>query len=258
MNNDTNTAMLMAADRIREMLPKDEAGKACGTPNPPDMVGEIVDEIVEAEGGSAAALFAVADALTRLVPIGARKIRSLWRAFRRDRTLEEAALAICELLAGDPEAAAVDIGRLVERAARKCGEGIVATAAIEILGGKLDISAGKLRRFRDAYLVSELGGADLARLVPYGCPPSFLTCLAPILKSGMMPWRKKDLIVKAAEAIVQRGLAGRQATALVRNMLAEGLKKTEVPAIIVPAWHLPSVSAPETHSNGAAAVQPAA
>lgn len=254
MDNDREGLARIVADattRIRAILSGKERNVAGGTLDPAveTMVGEAVDRAVEKAGGDSA-LFAVTEALAKQVPFGARRLRYLRSACRRERVLDEAALAVAELLAGDPEADGVEIGGWVDAAVRQCVEaGGVAPAALDRLGGKLGVSASKLRRFRDAFLVAKLGGRELAGLFPYGCPTADLCRLVPILKGeGLVPWRKKEMVLKAAGAIARQGLRGNEATALVGRMI-EARNEGRTMAV-APAWHRPK---PDGRAMGQAA-----
>lgn len=232
--------LMAAVGKILAFLSGDGEGRAFRTSDP---VGEAVCDAVEAAGGSAAALFAVSESLSKRTPFSARKLRSLRNACRWDRILDEAALGLFGLLAGDPAADEVEIGKRVDQVLAPCAGPATEADILAKLAAKLQTSARRLRQYRDAYLVAQLGAAELARLVPGVLPNTALVDLALILKvDGLMPWRKKDMILKAAEEIARRGLEGKAAAAVVGAVLAEGAGRAD-PMPVIPQWNFPPARA---------------
>jgi len=248
MNNQTKEIQLAvaeAAGKIIKLLPKDDEGKAVGTSDPEVLanVGDIVEQAVDKAGGDFHALFVVAAGLSAALPFGARRLRLLWHANRRDKSIGEAAVGILELLAGDPAADFVEIGKLVDRVLGLCGGSHFESDVLSILGKMLQVSPRKLRQYKDGYLVFKLGGADLAKLVPNVCPFSALSLFSQILKADLMPWRKKDLIIKTVETIARKGLQWEKAAVaepLALILAEDAIKATFLP--IAPAWHAPTAN----------------
>lgn len=218
-------------------------------------VGGIVDQAVEEAGGDSVALFAVTEALTKKVPIGARILRSLRNAYRQDRILDEAKLSLVYLLAGDPDADAIEIGKQVDQALGLCGVACVASEALAKLAAKLEVTPRKLAKYRDVFLVAQLGGTELAKLTP-NFPSSVLLQFSRILKAdGLMPWAKKDIIITVAGGVAKNALVGKQVATLVSHILVAG--KTEA-LPIVPSWNFPPALARGTENQEVATDENAA
>ena len=246
MNNQTKEIQLAvaeAAGTIIELLPKDDEGKAIRTSNPEVLakVGDIVGQAVDEAGGDYHTLFVVAAGLSAVLPFGARRLRLLWHASRCDKSIDEAAVKILELLAGDPAADYVEIGKRIDRAVGLCGGPVFESDVLARLAATLRVSAQSLRQYRGGYLVFKLGGANLAKLVPNVCPYPALSLFVRILKTNLMPWRKADLIVKAVESIGKKGLPWK-ATNVVQPLallLAEEAVKP-ITISVIPAWYCPN------------------
>ena len=199
-------------------------------------VGEIVCQAVEEAGSDAAALFAVSEALTNKVPVSARNLRSMYNSYRQDRILDNAAVGLFDLMIGDPEGSACEIGERVDKAMDLCGRQNVGQDALAKLAAKLEVSSQKLAKYRDVFLVVQFGGTELAN----NFPSSVLCQLAKILKAdGLMPWTKKEMILKAADVAAKLGLTGTQVAKVVGDILSGGVDNAESRPAIVPAWHCP-------------------
>lgn len=199
-------------------------------------VGGIVCRIVAEAGGGATVLFEVTESLTRKIPLGARNLRSMYYAFRQNKILDEAAVGLYELMVGDPDADAIEIGGRVYRAMAQCWEAAVEPDALAKLAAKLEVSPWKLANYRDIYLVAQFWGAELSELTTK-FPSSILIHFARILKADAMPWAKKKMLLKAAGEAIGKGLEGRQISALVAHIVAEAGKAEPQPAV-VPPWNL--------------------
>lgn len=241
-----------AAGKAMAVWPR-SGTESCWTIDPAieALVGEIVDHAVGMAGGEAV-LFDVTSALTRLVPISARRLRTMRAAHLRDTAIDAAAADLVELVAGDPAADLLAIGERVDRLLRLCGPTFESDVLVT-LGRRLEVSAQSLRHYHDGFMVARVGGRELAKLVPSTLPYTVLLCLAPILRAKLTTCRKQTLIVRAAKEWARHRLSDTQAAALVGELLAERPAEDETPLVVVPAWHFPSGTTRRT-----AAVRPAA
>lgn len=231
MNAESTEAMretvASAAERIRAIPPQDGY-----------RIGEVVDQTLAGE--SAAALFAITESLSKLVPFGARRLRHLHSEYCRSVDTDRAAIVIYPMMICDSAADVVPIGRIVQGVVERQG-GATPTAAVEPLARRLGTTATKLLRFRDAFLVAEIAGAALDKIIPDHCPATALPELARLMK-GRPQWVAQGLIVKAARLIAKRKLQGRQVTALVSRMLAQAdLEEAKAPTahVVAAAWYVP-------------------
>lgn len=241
--NDASAEMMAvteAAEQILALLPKNDEVKAVGTTDPEILakVGEIMDTAVEAAGGDAKALFAVTAALSKKVPFGSRRLRLLCGAYRRQKVIDAAAIDLFEMLTGDADAAAVDAGQRIQETVTLCGGPAFEADVLEALSVKLEVSTMTLEKYRDAFLVASLGGRELSRLFPNGCPTQILTDIAGVLKKEALPWKKKAALLHAAKTIARQGLKGKDASSLAVRILAQEAKKAK--PLPIPSWHIPS------------------
>lgn len=229
-----------AAVKIKEALPKNQDGTVRRTDDSEVLarIGEIVDEAVGRAGGDASALLMLTNALSTLVPYGGRVLRSLRSVYCRQKAVDGTAAVLFELLAGDPAADFVEIGKRIDGLLRSC-DPTFEPEVMASLGEKLQMSVREIRDFHDAYLVSVLGGAELARLVPSSLPYPVLADFAPILGAGLPPWRAQSVIVRAVEEVARRRLEGKAVAALVDEILAEEAVREVTPLPVIPAWSYP-------------------
>jgi hypothetical protein len=246
-------AVTEAASKIKAILSENSGAMAGGTqaPEVEELVGSAVDEAVLATGGDAAALFAVSEALSALVPVGARRLRSLCTASRHSRIIEDAAVGLFELVAGDFEADAIAIGRRAWQAIELCGGPSSEADVVDRIAATLSVPAQRLRQCMDVFTVYDLCGKDLDRRLP-GCPFTKLLPLSRIAKKdGLMPWHKKRLILDVAHAISRGRHDSKRIESLINRAIAkDALKVATLP--IVPAWHVPPALATKTDAKKAA------
>lgn len=206
-------------------------------------VGEVVNMAVSAAGGHASDELVVTEALTKVVPVGARRLRSFRRIYRRTKLIEEASVAIYEMLVGDPAADIVAIGKSVERVVTNM-RGASAIDAVTPLVDRLNsvgasTSPAFMLRCRSAYLVATLGGPELAKLIPAQYPATALPALSRLTK-GRLPWVAKDLVLKAAKRIVQRQPQGKRPIEMaVADVLAKEARKVPKAPTVFVSWYIP-------------------
>lgn len=253
MNENVHAAVTEAASKIKAILSEHAGAMAGGTVDPEIeiMVGSAVDEAVVAAGGDAAALFAVSDTLSTHVPFGARRLRSFRTAFQQSLVLEDAAVGLFELVAGDFEADAIAIGRRVREAIKLCGGHSAEADVVDRLAAMLSVPAQRLRQCMDVFDVYDLCGKDLDRRLP-GCPFAALLPLSRIAKKdGLMPWRKKRLILDVAHAISRGRFDSKRIESCIIGAMAKHAVKIAVRPV-VPAWHVPSALTTKTDAKKAA------
>lgn len=241
MNSESQVAssVSIAAAKIREILTVEGVTAGTLTPTAESKIGEAVEVAVKAAGDNASTLFAVTTGLSALVPFGSCRLRELRTVFKRQSILEQAAVGLFGLLAGDPAADAVDIGCRIHEAIKHVGGPAFEEAVLDGLAAKLGVSSRTLAGYHDAFLVVEAAGfTQLGRHFPMGIPFPVLQQLARIIKTDDMPWRQKEMILLAAKEISKRGAAGNRAVRIVTHILASR-SDVAIPSIVKPAWHLP-------------------
>lgn len=253
-----NGALAESAIKILAILQKHTAGVGNRILNPDiDLaVGTIVDDIVATAGGDAVALFAVTESLSKVVPFGARRLRTMRSAYVFDKTLDDTALAIKEMLAGDEHAGSVAAGHRIN-ATITLLVGVAGEALIlDGLATRLELSPDRLRLFRDVFLISNLCGENLSKRLAGGCTLVVLRHLSRFLRVDAMPWRQRDMALKAAEEIHHQKLSGNEIAKLVSRMLAEPHSESEC-LPIAPSWHIP-VTRPKKNAIETAGTESAA
>ncbi len=222
---------------------------------------QAVDEAVTAAGGSAKALIRITETLTHRIPYGARRLRGLYRQYRRAKNVEASAVAIYEHLTTDEAASTVDIGRCVDAVATVRGlspKDALLPLVKRLADAGVKVTPAALLHHRNAFLVAKMGGVELTKYVPGQYPAIALPCLSRLAK-GRMPWDAKRLMVEAARMIANRKPRGkRQVEKIVAAVLAkEERKAPKAPAVFV-SWHIPHKPGRGPNGPAAAALRKAA
>ena len=228
-------AVIEAAAKIRTIL----AGEGVAVSTLDQAIGAVVEEAVVALGGNAAALLRFTDLLSREIPVGARRLRDLYFSHKRERILSQSSARLFGLIhGGDAEADAVEIGRRVCETVKLCGGTASEMVVLEGLAARLDVSTNFLNKYKDIYLVADLGSPDLGKLFPLGCPAPILSQFTKFLKMTIMPWQKKALIISTARKVSRNEMDAIQAANLVSKVIKTGALPCKL--IIRPLWHHPS------------------
>ena len=239
--NESNASMKSANDQIPGIA-LDAATIITANPKNEHKHAETVARAVNAAGGNPADLQVVTEELSKLVPFGSKHLRKLYRDFLRSTLISDTATALFGLLAGDPAADVVGIGRLIHGVVESpLFRGASPTDAVAPLVEHLETvgtstSPNELLNYYDAYRTWVTGGVELEKLIPSRLSPTVLFDLSR-LTQNRMPWVAQKLILKAAKEIVRFQLQGSRITERITKL--DNQVETKEPLVFA-AWHYPT------------------